>query len=65
MVKIGLAESLGLHNKKAPQKVLSQKWCAILCAYRTEKDDDFKDLSRKIELVEDIQKQNRSELLVV
>lgn len=49
MVKIGLAESLGLHNKKAPQKVLSQKWCAILCAYRTEKDDD-KQIEYKLEL---------------
>ncbi|MDY4819309.1 MAG: hypothetical protein SO206_03525 [Bacilli bacterium] len=27
------------------------KWCAILCNYRTKEYEDFKDLSRKIELL--------------
>lgn len=26
-LKIGLAESLGFHNKKAPKQVLFYKWC--------------------------------------
>lgn len=30
-----------------------QKWCAILCDYRTKNYDDFKQLIRKIELFED------------
>ena len=29
------------------------KWCAILCNYRTKNYEDFKDLGRKIELFED------------
>ena len=29
------------------------KWCAILCSYRTENYEDFKQLTRKIELWED------------
>ena len=52
-------------TKKTLSRVPFLKWCAILCDYRTKDYEDFKDLSRKIELVEDIQKQNRSELLVV
>lgn len=52
-------------RQKALLRVPFLKWCAILCDYRTKDYEDFKDLSRKIELVEDIQKQNRSELLVV
>ena len=51
--------------KKAPQKVLFIKWCAILCDYRTKFCEDFKDLGKKLELLEDIQKQNQSELLVI
>ncbi len=51
MVKIGLVQSIALHNKKAPQKVLSQKWCAILCSYRTQDYEDFKELGRKIEAI--------------
>lgn len=33
MVKIGLVQSIALHNKKAPQKVLSQngaRYCAVI-----------------------------------
>ena len=29
------------------------KWCAILCSYRTENYDEFKELTRKMELFED------------
>ena len=29
------------------------KWCAILCSYRTNGYDDFKELIRKIEMFED------------
>ena len=39
--------------KKAPLRRLSDKWCAILCNYRTNEYDDFKELIRKIELFED------------
>lgn len=41
------------------------KWCEILCNYRTENYDEFKQLTKKIELFEDIYKQNTSELLVI
>ena len=41
--KIGLDESLDFYNKKAPQKVLSQKWCAILCDYRTQISEELKE----------------------
>ena len=27
------------------------KWCAILCNYRTNEYDDFKELGRKIEAI--------------
>ena len=37
-------------NKKTPQKVLFQKWCAILCNYRTENYDEYKQLEYKLEL---------------
>lgn len=30
----------------------SQKWCAILCDYRTSEYEDFKELTRKIESFE-------------
>ena len=63
--KIGLAESLGLHNKKSTSNGALSKWCAILCDYRTKFCEDFKDLGKKLELLEDIQKQNQSELLVI
>ena len=43
-----LRESV-IPTKKALQKVLFIKWCAILCAYRTEKDDD-KQIEYKLEL---------------
>ena len=49
--KIGLAGRLGLHNKKAPQRVHNQKWCEILCNYRTNFYDDFKQLCHKMEMV--------------
>ncbi len=29
------------------------KWCGLLCDYRTENYEDFKALTRKIELFED------------
>ena len=48
-----LRESV-IPTKKAPQKVLFIKWCAILCSYRTKFYEDFKELSRKIELFRDI-----------
>ena len=41
-------------TKKAPQKVLFIKWCAILCDYRTNKYENFKELSRQIEVLNDI-----------
>ena len=41
------------------------KWCAILCSYRTTFYEDFKQLIRKIELFEDIQELNQSELLEI
>ena len=44
-----LRESV-ISTKKTPQKVLFIKWCAILCTYRTEFYEDFKELIRKIEL---------------
>ena len=28
-----------------------QKWCALLCAYPTEKYDDYKQLGYKLELI--------------
>ncbi|MCI5544682.1 MAG: hypothetical protein MR368_04330 [Azospirillum sp.] len=31
----------------------TDKWCAILCAYRTNEYDDFKQLTREVELFED------------
>ena len=31
----------------------SQKWCAILCNYRTTFYDDFKTLAKKIELFDE------------
>lgn len=46
-----LRESV-IPTKKAPQKVLFIKWCAILCAYRTKEYGYFKELIRKIELFE-------------
>ena len=52
-VKIGLGGSFGLHTKKAPQKVLFIKWCAMLCDYRTNKYENFKELCRKVDLFED------------
>lgn len=50
--KIGLGWGLGLHNKKAPRKVHFNKWCTILCSYRTQDYEEFKDLSRQIETFE-------------
>lgn len=29
------------------------KWCAILCSYRTNKYENFKELCRKVDLFED------------
>lgn len=49
MLQIGLAERLGLYNKKAPRKVLFDNWCGVLCSYRTNIGQDFKSLSRKSE----------------
>lgn len=40
----------------------TDKWCAILCNYRTEEYGDFKDLSGKLELFEDCLVQNKSNL---
>ena len=54
MVKIRLAESLDLHNQKAPQPVPFNKWCGILCDYRTNNYEDFKELSRQIEVLCDV-----------
>ena len=34
----------------------TDKWCAILCAYRTEDYEDFKDLSRRICIFKEKQK---------
>lgn len=48
--KIGLDESLDFYNKKAPQKVLSQKWCAIVCEYRTNFYEEYKQIEYKLEL---------------
>ena len=62
---IELAERLGIHIKKAPFNGAFLKWCEILCNYRTENYDEFKQLTKKIELFEDIYKQNTSELLVI
>lgn len=50
-VKIGLGGSFGLHTKKAPQKVLFIKWCAILCEYRTNFYDEYKQLKEKIDIL--------------
>lgn len=41
------------------------KWCAILCSYRTENYEDFKELNRKVELFEDSLEKQQSELLVI
>lgn len=40
--------------KKSTLKGAYHKWCAILCSYRTKFYEDFKELSRKIELFRDI-----------
>ena len=40
-------------TKKAPQRVHYQKWCAILCDYRTNGHEEFKELIKKFELFED------------
>lgn len=40
----------------------TDKWYAILCAYRTKDYEDFKDLSGKLELLEDCLVQNKSNL---
>ena len=34
----------------------TDKWCAILCAYRTKEYEDFKDLSRRICIFKEKQK---------
>ena len=59
-VKIGLGGSFDLHTKKAPQKVLFIKWCAILCTYRTENYDDYKQLDYKLELLLDQNEQQKT-----
>lgn len=48
IVQIGISARLGIHTKKAPQQVHSKKWCAILCDYRTNDYEEFKEISRKI-----------------
>lgn len=48
--KIGLNGRLGLYNKKAPRKVLFDKWYAKLCRYWTNFYEDFLSISRKIEI---------------
>ena len=52
--KIGLFASLGIYTKKAPLTVRYQKWCGLLCGYRTKNYEEFKDMSRKIEVLRDI-----------
>jgi hypothetical protein len=37
-------------TKKTPRKVLFQNWCAILCKYRTQNYDEYKQLEYKLEL---------------
>ena len=41
------------------------KWCAILCNYRTENYEDFKKLTKKIEIFEDSIQSKSDELLVI
>lgn len=48
-----LRESV-IPTKKAPQKVHFNKWCSLLCDYRTNYYEDFKGLSRKIEAFRDV-----------
>lgn len=48
-----LRESV-IPTKKAPQKVLFIKWCAILCDYRTENYEDFKELCYRIGMLENL-----------
>ena len=39
--------------KKSPLKGAFLKWCAILCEYRTENYDDYKQLEYKLERFSD------------
>ena len=41
------------------------KWCAILCNYRTENYEDFKELTKKIEIFEDSIQSKSDELLAI
>ena len=38
-------------TKKAPQRVHYQKWCAILCEYRTKNYDEYKQMGYNLELI--------------
>lgn len=42
-----------------------QKWCAILYNYRTENYEEFKELTRKIELFEDSVQSKSNELSAI
>lgn len=42
-------------TKKSAKIAEIHKWCAILCTYRTRNYEDFKKLSRQIEMFEDSQ----------
>lgn len=41
-------------TKKSAKIAEIHKWCAILCTYRTNEYEDFKEMIRKIELLRDI-----------
>ncbi len=43
----------------------TDKWCAILCSYRTENYEEFKELIRKMELFEDSIQSKSDELLAI
>ena len=43
----------------------TDKWCAILCSYRTDEYDDFKEVIRKMELFEDSIQSKSDELLAI
>ena len=53
-----LRESV-IPTKKAPQKVLFIKWCAILCDYRTNFYDEYKKISDKFVLFDEILKNTK------